>query len=190
MPTSFENCPKKICEENLADFSPNRSLLASDSDIGTFLERELNEVDVSESRSLLKLHSEFSVTVVVNDIYNTINWYVEAFGFEIDRTNVFSDYGTTVITVKGGTNSGIRIEFLKDKKFEAFVRPNPPGHSPRQGASQLQFFVDDLESFVAKVKQRGDIDIAWDMVDIKPLKQKHFFIRDPEDNLLQFSQPY
>ena len=49
MPTSFENCPK-ACEDNLAEFSPNRSLLGSD--IGTFLERELNEVDVTESRRL------------------------------------------------------------------------------------------------------------------------------------------
>ena len=187
MPTSSNNCPNAGCDE-IPEFIPKQSLLTNQ--LGTFLENELNRVDKSDSRKLLYLHSEFSVTVVVDDIENVINWYSEAFGFRVDRKNVFPDFGTTVITVKGGTNSGIRIEFLKDKKFEAFVRPNPPGHSARQFASQLQFFVDDLESFVKKVKQRGDIEIAWDMVDIEALRMKHFFIRDPEGNLLQFTQPY
>ena len=45
-------------------------------------------------------------------------------------------------------------------------------------------------AFVKKVKDRSDIDIAWDMVDIQPLRMKHFFIRDPEGNLLQFTEPY
>ena len=56
--------------------------------------------------------------------------------------------------------------------------------------SQIQFFVKDLLSFVEKVKKRGDIEIAWDFVDIEALRMKHFFIRDPENNLLQFTEPY
>ena len=153
--------------------------------LGSFIQSELNQsVTDSQTRRLLDLNSEFSVTISVKNIERMISWYVEAFGFSVDRKNVFPDFGTTVITVKGGRGSGIRIEFLEDRDFEPFVRDNPPAHSKRQFATQLQFFVDDLGSFVSKVKARGDIEIAWDMVDITPLRMKHFFIRDPEGNLL------
>jgi len=159
--------------------------------LGTFIRSELNQVNNNaSSRKLLDLHSEFSVTLSVKNIERIIAWYVEAFGFIVDRKNVFEDFGTTVITVKGGNGSGIRIEFLADRDFEPFVRENPPAHSKRQFATQLQFFVDDVNAFAEKVKARGDIEIAWDVVDIQPLKMKHFFIRDPEGNLLQFSEPY
>ena len=159
--------------------------------LGSFIQSELNQsVTDSETRRLLDLNSEFSVTISVKNIERMISWYVEAFGFSVDRKNVFPDFGTTVITVKGGRGSGIRIEFLEDRDFEPFVRDNPPAHSKRQFATQLQFFVDDLGLFVSKVKARGDIEIAWDMVDIEPLRMKHFFIRDPEGNLLQFTEPY
>lgn len=159
--------------------------------LGTFIHSELNQVNLdNSSRRLLNLQSEFSVTISVKNIERIISWYVEAFGFIVDRKNVFPDFGTTVITVKGGSGSGIRIEFLEDKDFEPFIRDNPPAHSKRQFATQLQFFVDDLPTFVKKVKDRSDIDIAWDLVDIEPLRMKHFFIRDPEGNLLQFTEPY
>ena len=159
--------------------------------LGSFDKDELNNTNNdSESRKLLNLKSEFSITLCVKDIERTIAWYVEAFGFEVDRKNVFEKFGTTVITVKGGEGSGIRIEFLKDEQFEPFARPNPPEHSKLQGVSQIQFFVKDLLSFVEKVKKRGDIEIAWDFVDIEALRMKHFFIRDPENNLLQFTEPY
>ena len=159
--------------------------------LGSFIQSELNQsVTDPQTRRLLDLNSEFSVTISVKNIERMISWYVEAFGFSVDRKNVFPDFGTTVITVKGGRGSGIRIEFLEDRDFEPFVRDNPPAHSKRQFATQLQFFVDDLGSFVSKVKARGDIEIAWDMVDIAPLRMKHFFIRDPEGNLLQFTEPY
>lgn len=158
---------------------------------GTFIQSELNQSNTNkQSRRLLNLKSEFSVTISVKDIERMIAWYVEAFGFIVDRKNVFPDFGTTVITVKGGHGSGIRIEFLQDKDFEPFIRDNPPAHSKRQFATQLQFFVDDLSTFVSTVKARADIEIAWEMVDIAPLRMKHFFIRDPEGNLLQFTEPY
>ena len=159
--------------------------------LGSFIRSELNQVNLdNSSRRLLNLKSEFSVTLSVKNIERIIAWYVEAFGFIVDRKNVFPDFGTTVITVKGGSGSGIRIEFLEDKDFEPFIRDNPPAHSKRQFATQLQFFVNDLPAFVKKVKGRSDIDIAWDLVDIEPLRMKHFFIRDPEGNLLQFTEPY
>jgi methylmalonyl-CoA/ethylmalonyl-CoA epimerase len=158
---------------------------------GSFIENQLNKVNEKDSsRKLLDLKSEFSVTLSVNNIESTVAWYIETFGFQVDRKNVFPDFGTTVITVKGGEGAGIRLEFLQDKNFKPLIRPNPPAHSEHQFVTQLQFFVDNLDSFVDKVKARGDIDIAWDLVDIKPLRMKHFFIRDPEDNLLQFTEPY
>lgn len=159
--------------------------------LGSFIADELNQANENPStRRLLDLRSEFSVTISVQNIERMIAWYVEAFGFTVDRKNVFPSFGTTVITVKGGHGSGIRIEFLADSNFESFVRPDPPAHSARQFATQLQFFVNDLAAFVHNVKERGDIDIAWEMVDIQPLRMKHFFIRDPEGNLLQFTEPY
>jgi hypothetical protein len=54
---------------------------------------------------------------------------------------------------------------------------------------QLQFFVNNLSSFVEKIRPRGDIEI-WNIVDIKPLRKKHFFIRELEENLFQSIEPY
>ena len=50
--------------------------------------------------------------------------------------------------------------------------------------------MDDLAAFVERVKARPDIEIAWDLIDITVLRLKHFFIRDPEGNLIQISEPY
>jgi len=178
MPTDASKSP------GFADPKPSEGL-------GSFIADELNQaIENPSTRQLLDLRSEFSVTISVQNIDSMVAWYVESFGFTVDRKNVFPSFGTTVITVKGGHGSGIRIEFLADRNFESFVRPDPPAHSARQFATQLQFFVNDLAAFVHKVKERGDIDIAWEMVDIQPLRMKHFFIRDPEGNLLQFTEPY
>ena len=84
---------------------------------------------------------------------------------------------------------GLRTYFLYDATFTPFVRPNPPGHSSQQFAMQLQFFVNDLSSFVERIRPRGDIEI-WNIVDIRPLRMKHFFIRELEENLFQSIEPY
>lgn len=54
---------------------------------------------------------------------------------------------------------------------------------------QLQLFVNDLSSFVERIRPKHDIEIAWDMVDIKPPGMKHFFIRELERNLFQSKEP-
>jgi catechol 2,3-dioxygenase-like lactoylglutathione lyase family enzyme len=138
------------------------------------------------SRQLMEVR-DHSVTLSVNDIFGMIDWYGENFGFVVDRRADFPDYGTIVIMIRAGD---VRIELLHDASFEKFVRPNPPGHSARQGATQIQFFVDDLAAFVERVKARPDIEIAWDLIDITVLRLKHFFIRDFEGNLIQISEPY
>src|SRR4051794_3882883 len=95
-----------------------------------------------------------SVTLSVRDIDAMVDWYAENFGFAVDRRADFPDYGTIVIMIRAGD---VRIELLHDAAFEPFVRPNPPGHSARQGATQIQFFVDDLAAFVERVKARPDL---------------------------------
>jgi catechol 2,3-dioxygenase-like lactoylglutathione lyase family enzyme len=138
------------------------------------------------TRQLMEVRDR-SVTLSVRDIDAMVDWYAENFGFAVDRRADFPDYGTIVIMIRAGE---VRIELLHDASFEPFVRPNPPGHSARQGATQIQFFVDDLAAFVERVKARPDLEIAWDMIDITVLRLKHFFIRDIEGNLIQISEPY
>ena len=159
--------------------------------MGSFTSEKLGRVirdqpGVTPSRQLMEVRDR-SVTLSVRDIDAMVDWYAENFGFAVDRRADFPDYGTIVIMIRAGE---VRIELLHDASFEPFVRPNPPGHSSRQGATQIQFFVDDLDAFVERVKARPDIEIAWDIIDITVLRLKHFFIRDIEGNLVQISEPY
>jgi methylmalonyl-CoA/ethylmalonyl-CoA epimerase len=159
--------------------------------MGSFNKEALGRVirdasGVTPSRQLMEVR-DHSVTLSVRDIDAMVDFYAENFGFAVDRRADFPDYGTIVIMIRAGT---VRIELLHDASFEPFVRPNPPGHSSRQGATQIQFFVDDLAAFVERVKARPDLEIAWDLIDITVLRLKHFFIRDIEGNLIQISEPY
>jgi catechol 2,3-dioxygenase-like lactoylglutathione lyase family enzyme len=159
--------------------------------LGSFKKEALGRViqdpaGAPASKQLLEVR-DHSVTLSVKDIDAVVDWYAENFGFAVDRRADFPDYGTIVIMIRAGD---VRIELLHDAAFEPFVRPDPPGHSARQGVTQIQFFTDDLAAFVERVKARPDITIAWDMIDITVLRLKHFFIRDIEGNLVQISEPY
>lgn len=154
--------------------------------LGSFHRENLGRVPKQDSRQLLEV-GEFSVTLSVGDIDRLVAWYCETFGFQVDRMLDFPDYGTKVIMARAGR---VRIEFLHDATFKPFTRPDPPAHSSQQGATQIQFFIEDMDAFLARVKARPDIEIAWDVIDITGLRLKHFFIRDPEGNLIQISEPY
>jgi catechol 2,3-dioxygenase-like lactoylglutathione lyase family enzyme len=159
--------------------------------MGSFTKEKLGRVirdapGAAPSTQLMEVR-DHSVTLSVRDIDGMVDWYARNFGFAVDRRADFPDYGTIVIMIRVGD---VRIELLHDASFEPFVRPNPPAHSARQGATQIQFFVDDLAAFVERVKARPDVEIAWDLIDITVLRLKHFFIRDLEGNLIQISEPY
>ena len=166
---------------------PDRPLTGMGSFDKSNLGRTIRDRDGAAATRQLMEVGEFSVTLAVKDSELMTSWYCQTFGFEVDRKAAFPDYGTSVTMIRAGR---VRIEILHDATFESFVRPNPPQHSSRQGATQIQFFIDDLAAFIERVKSRPDIQVAWDLIDIPVLRLKHFFIRDPEGNLIQISEPY
>lgn len=85
--------------------------------------------------------------------------------------------------------NGVIIELIEDKKWQPINRPNPPQHTTVQGVSQITFKVDDIQAVIEKVKNRP-IDIAWDLIIVKDIGFKEFFIRDNEGNIIQFLETF
>jgi methylmalonyl-CoA/ethylmalonyl-CoA epimerase len=122
----------------------------------------------------------------VSNLESTAKWYKEQLGFEEVLRREFSEYGTRIIFLEV---NGVRIELIEDQKWRPIDRPNPPQHTTVQGVSQITFKVDNIEEVIERVKSRS-ITIAWDLVVVKDIGFKEFFIRDNEGNIVQFVETF
>jgi methylmalonyl-CoA/ethylmalonyl-CoA epimerase len=126
------------------------------------------------------------VSLAVSNLEATANWYKENLGFEEVLRREFPEYGTRIVFLEV---NGIRIELIEDQKWHPIDRPNPPQHTTIQGVSQITFKVDNIADVIERVKNRP-ITIAWDLVIVKDIGFKEFFIRDNEGNIVQFVETF
>jgi hypothetical protein len=83
--------------------------------------------------------------------------------------------------------NGFRVELIKDGNAVSGVRrPDPPMHTTTHGVSQFAFESDDVAELKQELIESGVL-ITWEFENDE-LGVKFIFIRDPEDNLIQFLQ--
>ena len=126
--------------------------------------------------------SNLGISIAVKSLEDTSRWYQENLGFREVLRRDFLEYGTRIAFLE---SSGVRIELIEDQRWKPVFRPDPPQHTSIQGISQITFRVDGLEAIVERVKKRP-ITIAWDLIEVKDIGFKEFFIRDNEGNIIQF----
>ena len=125
-----------------------------------------------------------SVTLSVSDIERSAAWYSEKLGFEEVQRKSYPEFDTSLVFLE---KSGYRIELIQDgKATDGNPRPDPPGHTVTFGISQFAFRTQDLEGIKADLERR-QIPITWEFENAE-LGAKFLFIRDPDENLIQFLQ--
>jgi predicted enzyme related to lactoylglutathione lyase len=139
-----------------------------------------------KSEGLLATVKHLGVSIAVSNLEATARWYKEQLGFEEVLRREFPEFGTRIVFIE---TNGVRIELIEDKNWHPINRPDPPQHTSIQGVSQITFKVDDIQTAIARVKSRP-IKIAWDLVIVKDIGFKEFFIRDNEGNIIQFLETF
>lgn len=139
-----------------------------------------------KSEGLLATVKNLGVSIAVSNLEATARWYKEQLGFEEVLRREFPEFGTRIVFIE---TNGVRIELIEDKNWHRVDRPDPPQHTSIQGVSQITFKVDDIQTAIARVKSRP-IKIAWDLVVVKDIGFKEFFIRDNEGNIIQFLETF
>lgn len=139
---------------------------------------------VKSMENKLESFKPYSVTLSVNDIEKSANWYVEKLGFKIVQRKSYPEFNTSLIFTE---KNGFRVELIKDGKAASGVkRSDPPAHTSIHGISQFAFETDDIPTLKQELAER-DVAITWEFENAE-LGVKFLFIRDPEGNLIQFLQ--
>jgi methylmalonyl-CoA/ethylmalonyl-CoA epimerase len=135
--------------------------------------------------SLLKKVKPYSITFSVTNIDLLTNWYVEKLGFKVVQKKSYPQFKTSLAFLE---LNGYRVELIKDDNAKDTVklRPDPPAHTSIHGQSQFCLYTDNLDGLEKELTAR-QIKIIWKFQN-KELNVKFLFIRDPENNLIQFLQ--
>lgn len=141
---------------------------------------------MTDNTEVLATVKSLGISIAVFNLAATAKWYKEQLGFEEVLRREFPEFGTRIVFLE---TNGVRIELIEDKKWQPVNRPNPPQHTTIQGVSQITFKVDDIQKVIERVKSRP-IDIAWDLIVVKDIGFKEFFIRDNEGNIIQFLETF
>ncbi len=141
---------------------------------------------VNTANGQLMTPGRMSLSMAVANIETMIDWYGAHLGFEVVGRRDFPEYGTRIAFVESGD---CRLEFIEDKNVVHLERPDPPRHTMLSGMSQLTFYTDDIEEIVSRAKDKP-ITVAWDLITVEDLGMKEFFIRDPENNIVQFVERF
>ncbi len=117
------------------------------------------------------------VRYIVDDVSDAVAFYVSKLGFELEE-----QYGPAVaILVRGDLTL-----WLAGPRASA-SRPMPDGAQPRPGGwSRFALMVDDLESFVSKLKADG---VTFRNEIVEGPGGKQILCCDPSGNVVELFQP-
>ena len=139
------------------------------------------------STTILTDVTSIEVSLAVKDLESVCLWYQTYLGFKVVLKRDFPEYGTRIVFLEV---NNVVIELIEDQLWKPVDRPNPPRHTTIQGCSQIRFNVKDIQEVVDRVKRHPEIVIEWDLVVVKDIGFKEFFIRDIEGNILQFAERF
>lgn len=127
------------------------------------------------------------VGIRVPDFDAAAAWYREALDFRVMHTMPLGE--KTLAFLSPAADDGFRIEFIagpgcsERPAFEQLTETHGVG-----GWHHLCLSVDDVETSVAELKQRG-VRIVSEPRDVPALKLKFAFFSDPWGNLFELTQP-
>ena len=116
------------------------------------------------------------VRYIVDNVSEAVAFYVSKLGFEVDQ-----QYGEAIVILVRGD-----LELLVSGPTASASRPMRDGAIPNPGDwSRFVLIVDDLESFVAELKDQG-VSFRNDIVEQGGRKQ--ILCEDPSGNVIELFQ--
>ncbi|MFJ9521978.1 VOC family protein [Kitasatospora sp. NPDC101801] len=125
-----------------------------------------------------------SSCLVVADIDRAVDWYRRVLGLELVNRLDLPERGERVAFLGA---DGLRLELAERAGSAGLRRADPPEHGYVQGPSHVAFYVDDLTAVLALLELRA-VPVTVGPVEVAPLGISVAFVRDLEDNLLEFVQ--
>lgn len=127
----------------------------------------------------------YSITFSVADLQVMADWYKNVLGFKIVDTKDYPEFKTSLIFLQ---LNGYRVELIKDgnAKNKIARRLDPPAQTSIIGQSQFCFYTNNVDE-IEKELIGNKVKIVWKFQN-EELNVKFIFIRDSEDNLIQFLQ--
>jgi len=136
-------------------------------------------VEKSAPLQISPLHACLSVA----DLNAATIWYRDTLGFEIFQRHEYPDYAVRVAYMK---SNNVELELVETKNSMPCRRDDPPaGHVTLRGISQLSFRVDDAKQAMEQLKNIS-VKIVFGPVHAPEFNLNAFFIRDNENNLIEF----
>ena len=127
----------------------------------------------------------YSITFSVSDLQGMTEWYTKVLGFKVVDKKDYPEFKTSLVFLQ---LNGYRVELIKDGNAEDRIpkRPDPPAHTSMIGQAQFCFYTDNVDEIEKELTDKK-VNIVWKFQN-EELNVKFIFIRDPEDNLIQFLQ--
>jgi len=128
------------------------------------------------------------VTMSVQDVNATIAWYQKFLGFNLVQYQSFPEFQTIVAFIElNASESPIRLEIIQDyAAIFGIHRMDPPRHTTVLGVSQFSFVVPNIQQTISTLNLMGLQ--TFDYYESDPLQLYFVFVRDLNDNLVQFIQ--
>ena len=133
--------------------------------------------------SIVTTQNGLHACLVVSDLDAGIDWYGRVLGFQLRQRHDYTEYGVRVVYLE---QRGAELELVETQTSKPCRRDDPPGgHFALRGLSQLSFRVADMDAAVGQLQGHG-VAIVFGPVNSPEFNLKACFIRDYEDNLIEF----
>lgn len=130
------------------------------------------------------------IAMYVNNIENSIEWYTEKLGFEIEKEIAeYPDYKMKIAFLKLGN---FHLEMIEKEGAVEVSKVIKEPETYLTGFLKLGFKVKNIESLYNKLSSFKDVQIEVDVQELPTYDieldwpSKYFLIKDPDGNLVQF----
>jgi catechol 2,3-dioxygenase-like lactoylglutathione lyase family enzyme len=136
---------------------------------------------------MVKVNGGLHACIGVSDLDGGIEWYGRVLGFKPIQRHIYTEYGVRVVYMR---REETELELVETADCKPVRRGNPPqDHVILSGISQLSFRVADLSLAIAHLQEMG-IAIIFGPVDASEFNLRACFVRDYENNLVEFIERY
>jgi catechol 2,3-dioxygenase-like lactoylglutathione lyase family enzyme len=140
----------------------------------------------------MELAELFHVGITVKDLERSLRFYRDVAGMKAGE--IFDGQSKEFDTLTNNPGARLRGVHLKAGPFMLQLLEYKTGggatldlHHNNIGSPHLSFYVPDVESKYAELKQQGDVTITSGLVQIAP-KMRSFYTEDPDGVPVEFLQ--